>query len=194
MRWGSTYSMVSRIVEQQQAICAVLVEDRMDWHRMPSENEFSTLESLVEVLKPLSVFTDAFSGETMLYVDPHLVATSPISLCTSSPSCTCFSLRSLVFFQLRLNNSTRGQHFLTALWTRSKSSALFMARSRLWPKQLTRIQSKELKAATKFDPLSVVVAKSFEISRSQYPSTSTKLMIQQYYDHYDLQTLELSRE
>ena len=71
--------------------------------------------------------------ETMLYFDTHFVATSPISLCTSSPSCTCFSLRSLVFFQLRLNNSTREQHFLTALRTRSKSSALFMARSRLWP-------------------------------------------------------------
>ena len=67
-RWGSTYNMVSRIVEQQQAICAVLAEDRKDWHRMPSENEFSTLESLVEVLKPLSVFTDAFSGENHVTV------------------------------------------------------------------------------------------------------------------------------
>ena len=35
---------------------------------MPSENEFSTLESLVEVLKPLSVFTDAFSGENHVTV------------------------------------------------------------------------------------------------------------------------------
>ena len=60
--------MVSRIVEQQQAICAVLVEDRMDWHRMPSENEFSTLESLVEVPKPLSVFNDALSGENHVTV------------------------------------------------------------------------------------------------------------------------------
>ena len=30
----------SRIVEQQQVICAVLAEDRKDWHRKPSENEF----------------------------------------------------------------------------------------------------------------------------------------------------------
>ena len=35
---------------------------------MPSENEFSTLESLVEVLKPLSVFTDALSGENHVTV------------------------------------------------------------------------------------------------------------------------------
>ena len=67
-RWGSTYNIVSQIVEQQQAICAVLAEDRKDWHRMPSENEFSTLESLVEVLKPLSVFTDALSGENHVTV------------------------------------------------------------------------------------------------------------------------------
>ena len=31
-RWGSTYKMVSRIVKQQQAICAVLAEDRKNWH------------------------------------------------------------------------------------------------------------------------------------------------------------------
>ena len=30
---------------------------------MPSQSEFTTLECLVEVLKPLSVFTDALSGE-----------------------------------------------------------------------------------------------------------------------------------
>jgi len=41
--------MVSRIVEQH-------------------ENEFSTLESLVEVLKPLSVFTEALSGENHVTV------------------------------------------------------------------------------------------------------------------------------
>ena len=35
---------------------------------MPSENEFSILESLVEALKPLSVFTDALSGENHVTV------------------------------------------------------------------------------------------------------------------------------
>ena len=62
-RWGSTYHMVSRVVEQQQSICAVLAGNRKNWHRMPSGNEFSILEAVVEVFKPLSVFTDALSGE-----------------------------------------------------------------------------------------------------------------------------------
>ena len=31
-RWGSTYNVVSWTVEQQQAICAVLAEERKDWH------------------------------------------------------------------------------------------------------------------------------------------------------------------
>ena len=62
-RWGSTYHMVSRVVEQQQAICAVLASDRKNWHRMPSASEFSILEAVLEVFKPLSVFTDALSGE-----------------------------------------------------------------------------------------------------------------------------------
>ena len=48
--WGSTYMMVSRIVEQQQAICAVLAEDRKHRYKMPTDNEFSTLEAIVKVL------------------------------------------------------------------------------------------------------------------------------------------------
>ena len=62
-RWGSTFDMVARIVEQQQAVSAVLAEDRKNWYRMPTDAEFSTLESIVEVLKPLSFLTDALSGE-----------------------------------------------------------------------------------------------------------------------------------
>ena len=62
-RWGSTFEMMARIIEQQQAISAVLAEDRKNWYRMPTDAEFSTLEVVVEVLKPLSYLTDALSGE-----------------------------------------------------------------------------------------------------------------------------------
>ena len=62
-RWGSTFEMVSRIIEQQQAVCAVLADDRKCWSKMPSEDEFTTLEDMVKVLEPLSYFTDALSGE-----------------------------------------------------------------------------------------------------------------------------------
>ena len=56
--------MISRILEQQQqAICGVLAEDRKYWCRMPTDNEFSTMESIVAVLEPLFVFTDALSRE-----------------------------------------------------------------------------------------------------------------------------------
>ena len=67
-RWGSTYDMLARILEQQQAICAVLAEDRKNWHRMPSDHEFTTLEAMASVLGPLSTFTDALSGEVMVTV------------------------------------------------------------------------------------------------------------------------------
>lgn len=62
-RWGSMYKMIARILEQQQAICAILAEDRKNWHPMPTDNEFSTLEAVASVLEPLSHFTDALSGE-----------------------------------------------------------------------------------------------------------------------------------
>ena len=74
-RWGSTYKMIARLIEQHQAICAVLVEDRKNWYRMPSDSEFSTLEAVASVLGPLSVFTDALSGEkcvTVSAIQPFL--------------------------------------------------------------------------------------------------------------------------
>ena len=55
--------MVSLIVAQQQAIRAVLAEERKNWHRMATDAEFSVLEGSVQVLKPLSYLTDALSGE-----------------------------------------------------------------------------------------------------------------------------------
>ena len=45
--------------------------ERIDIKCMPSENEFSTMESLLEVLKPLSIFTDALSGENHVTVSAH---------------------------------------------------------------------------------------------------------------------------
>ena len=63
MRWGSTYEMVSHIVELQQALSAVLSEDRKIWHKMPSNVEFSVLETIVDILRPLLYLTDALLGE-----------------------------------------------------------------------------------------------------------------------------------
>ena len=52
--------MVSRIAEQQQAICAVLAEDRKHRYKMSTD---TTLEVIVKVFELLSYFTDALSGE-----------------------------------------------------------------------------------------------------------------------------------
>ena len=67
-RWGSTCKMICRIIEQQQAICAVLADDRKNWYRMPSDTDFSTLEAVASVFKPLYVFTDALSAEKCITV------------------------------------------------------------------------------------------------------------------------------
>ncbi|XP_051801787.1 zinc finger BED domain-containing protein 4-like [Acanthochromis polyacanthus] len=62
-KWSSTYDMVERFLEQQQAVCAVLIEDRKKWHLMPKEADITTLEIVKNFLEPLSPFTDALSGE-----------------------------------------------------------------------------------------------------------------------------------
>lgn len=62
-RWGSTFDMVDRFCEQQQAVCAALAENRNKWCLMPSDTDITTVETVREVLGPLSAFTDALCGE-----------------------------------------------------------------------------------------------------------------------------------
>lgn len=51
-RWGSTYDMVERFCEQQQAVSAVLADDRKKWHLMPRDTDMTTLETVRDVLGP----------------------------------------------------------------------------------------------------------------------------------------------
>jgi len=62
-RWGSTYDMVERFIEQQSAFCAILVDDIQSWPLIPHDVEICVFETLKLVLGPLSEFTDALSGE-----------------------------------------------------------------------------------------------------------------------------------
>ena len=72
-RWWSTYAMISHIVEQQQAISAVLAEDHKNWHKLLTDKKFKVVEALSAVLEPFSYLTDALSGEktvTVLVIRP----------------------------------------------------------------------------------------------------------------------------
>ena len=62
-RWGSTYKMLKRFLEQQQAICAMLLEDGDNQTLMPSTNEIATIEELVEILKHFYQATEILSRE-----------------------------------------------------------------------------------------------------------------------------------
>ena len=52
-RWGSTLSMIERILEHQTAICAVLMENRSNQSLLPTSEEFTVTEELASVLKPI---------------------------------------------------------------------------------------------------------------------------------------------
>ena len=76
-RWNSTFKMVERFSIQQQAVCAVLAENRKKWHLMPKNSDVTTLEAIREVLGPLSSFTDALSGDkdptlSVLFAAPEM--------------------------------------------------------------------------------------------------------------------------
>uniref|UniRef100_A0A1X7URH7 Uncharacterized protein n=1 Tax=Amphimedon queenslandica TaxID=400682 RepID=A0A1X7URH7_AMPQE len=42
--WGSVYEMIDCAIEQQQAISAVIAEDRKYWYAMPTDDELNVLE------------------------------------------------------------------------------------------------------------------------------------------------------
>ena len=60
-RWGSTLSMLERLVEQQAAMAAVLVEGRVR-HLMPEGDDWILIESLVSILKPFQLATEMMGG------------------------------------------------------------------------------------------------------------------------------------
>lgn len=85
--WGSAYDIVECFLEQQQAVCAVLADNRNKWHLMPKDLDVTTMEALKN--GPLREFTDALSGEqhpTVSSVLPLLWKTESILIVPSSDS------------------------------------------------------------------------------------------------------------
>ena len=62
-RWNSAFYMVSRILEQQQPLCATLSEQHKA-ELMPTDLEFRTLEEFVSVMKPLVDIMEAIGSES----------------------------------------------------------------------------------------------------------------------------------
>ena len=61
-RWNSSYYMISRIIEQQQPLCAALLELKKT-DLLPSDEEFSSMEVYIEVMKPLVTITEAIGAQ-----------------------------------------------------------------------------------------------------------------------------------
>ena len=62
IRWGSTYDMVERMLEQVDTVRSVLSEDRNSAHLALTWQDHDILESVAATLKPLNCLTDALSG------------------------------------------------------------------------------------------------------------------------------------
>ena len=66
-RWNSTLDMIERVLEQQSAICATLMDQkRLDL--MPQDNEFKILEGITKVITPFRSITSQISGEEYVAV------------------------------------------------------------------------------------------------------------------------------
>ncbi len=67
-RWGSSYEMVERLLEQMEAVRVVLASDRKSSHLIPTWQDCDVLDSISAALKPLKEMTDALSGEKCVTV------------------------------------------------------------------------------------------------------------------------------
>ena len=61
-RWNSAFYMIERIIEQQQPLCATLLELKKG-DLMPTDAEFTTMEYYVKIMKPLVIITEAIGAE-----------------------------------------------------------------------------------------------------------------------------------
>jgi len=103
-RWGSTFDMIDRFLEQQAALCAVLADDRKAWHLMLNDSAITNLETVHSVLGPLSKFTDALSGEKQVNiscVQPVLWKIFSVLAVTSSDSSLTCQMKELIADDLR---------------------------------------------------------------------------------------------
>ena len=66
-RWNSSYYMIERVVEQQQPICAALLELRKG-ELMPSDHEFAAMSDFLSVMKPFVQITEALGGEEWITI------------------------------------------------------------------------------------------------------------------------------
>ena len=95
-RWGSTLSMLQRLIEQQTAISAVLVEGK-DRHLMLESGDWEVVEMLVELLKPFQQATTlmgAVKYPTLSTVKPLLykLITKTLKI-TDEDSVTCKTVK-----------------------------------------------------------------------------------------------------
>ena len=67
-RWGSMAKMISRLLEQEEAIKAVLGLNRDTSHLLPTWQDTHVWESLTAALSPLEDLTDFLSDDTHITV------------------------------------------------------------------------------------------------------------------------------
>ena len=72
-RWGSTYSMLKRLLEQQQATCAALLESENRDVRLLIPSSEAVAKEVTQILKSFHIATEIVSGEkfpTIVIVHP----------------------------------------------------------------------------------------------------------------------------
>ena len=116
-RWNSSYYMASRVLEQQQPLCATLLE----LHRgdlMPSDSEFSALECYRAIMKPLVDITEAIGAQkwvTISTIRPllHKLLKIHLKLSPESDSHLVKAMKEAISSDLTARYTGRKQEIIT---------------------------------------------------------------------------------
>ena len=79
--------MVARILEQQQPLCATLLELKKG-DLMPTDAEFTTMEDYVQIMKPLVDITEAIGAEKWVTISTIRPLLHKILNCIFKPNLT----------------------------------------------------------------------------------------------------------
>ena len=168
IQWGSTYSMLTRFIEQQQAICAVMLEgsSRDDRHLMRTDAEISVAEELIVVLKAFHDATEIISGEkypTIGIVKPLLKKLEATLATREDDSSLVKQIKGVI--QEDIGQSYQGEDISTLL-----KMALFLEPRFKEMPFLNRAEKQQVKEIVKFE-LQRFIEQTVELHVEDAPTT-----------------------
>ena len=120
-RWNSCYYMVARVMEQQQPLCATLLELKKG-DLMPTDSEFANMELFVKTMKPIVDITEALGAQK--YVTISMLGPLLYKLLNRTLKNCDIDCRLVKMMKLKMKENLHGHYTDTVLDLLNKAAYL----------------------------------------------------------------------